>query len=172
MNKEEIVAIAVRLFAIALALYGLRSLTGMAMYYNQVVASESAYLFAGLALSIFGAAILLWIFPLTVARKIIPRSNPDSEAGNWSYEGILTCGFIILGIFFLYHAISDSTYWFYIWKLSESLEGNPVKLNADDLANIYATIAEFIFTMILIFGSKGLASLLVKLRYAALDSKK
>jgi hypothetical protein len=172
MNKEEIVAIAVRLFAIALALYSFSNLPGMAIFYDQMKMPEATYLFAGLTLSIFIIAILLWTFPLTVARKILPKSSSNSKIGDWSYEGILTCGFIILGIYFLYHAISDSMYWLYIWKYSESFEGNRIKLNTDQLAQIYATMAEFIFTMILIFGSKALSGFLVKLRHAGLDSKK
>ncbi|MCU7798529.1 MAG: hypothetical protein KZQ75_15490 [Candidatus Thiodiazotropha sp. (ex Myrtea spinifera)] len=171
MNKEEIVAVAVRLFAIALGIYGLNNLPGMVMYFDQDDMREAAYIYAGLSALIVIVAILLWKFPLTVAKKLMPKTGADTEFVSWSYEGALTCGFIIMGFYFLYYVISDSIYWFYMWKSSVKIFGDVrTELNADQLASIYATVAEFIISVVLIVGSRGLASILLKLRYAALNS--
>lgn len=170
MNKEEIVAIAVRLFAVALAIYGLNNLPGMVVFFNQAETKGTYYIFIALSILIFVVALLLWFFPLYVSSRIIPRSNLIIEKPNWNKEEILNCGFIILGIYFLFHVVSDAVYWFYIWKYSSTFEGARLELNIDQVARIYATIVEFVFVALLIFGSRGIANNILKLRYAGINS--
>ncbi len=172
MNKEEIVAIAVRLFAVALGVNVLNSMPGMFMYFNDEVFREAAYLFSGSLTLIVLISILLWMFPLTVAKKIIPKSGTDAKIENWSYEGILACGFIVMGVCFLYFVISDSVYWFSVWKFSVSFEGVQRELTPDQIAGIYATVAEFVISVFLILGSRGISNMLLSLRYAGTDPSK
>ncbi|ODB94159.1 hypothetical protein A3194_05775 [Candidatus Thiodiazotropha endoloripes] len=173
MNKEEIVAVVVRLFAIALGIYGLNNLPGMVMYFDQDGMREAAYIYAGLSALIVIVAILLWKFPLTVAKILLPKTGDDAKVVSWSYEEVLTCGFIIMGFYFLYYVISDSIYWFYMWKSSVNVFVSVrSELNIDQLARIYATVAKFVVSLVLIVGSRGLASMVLMLRYAALNSSK
>ncbi len=166
MNKEEIVAIAVRLFAVALAIYGLNKLPGMAIFFKQEGMQGAAYAFAGISSLIFVIALFLWFFPSSVAAKIIPKSKSPTEAAKWNKEELLTCGFIILGIYFLFYTLSDAIYWFYIWKYSVYFEGTRIELNVDQMARIYATVAEFVIVVLLLLGSRGIANMILKLRYA------
>ncbi|VAX09329.1 hypothetical protein MNBD_GAMMA26-2558 [hydrothermal vent metagenome] len=170
MNRKEVVAIAVRLFSIALAIYGLNNLPGMVMYFDREEFQNAAYVFTGVSSLTFIVAILLWFFPYTVASKILPNENPEKQAYSWNREEALTCGFIILGVYFLYYVISDAIYWLYISNYSLSFEDLPVELNADQLARIYATIVEFVITILLIFGSRGIANIILKLRYTGINS--
>lgn len=167
MNRKEIVAIAVRLFAIALAVYGINNLPGMVMFFERDNSQSAAYAyaFAGVSALIFVIAILLWFFPYTVASSILPKNYSKIQPDNWNQESVLTCGLILLGIYFFYYVISDAVYWFYISRYSLSFEGSVLKLNLDDIAKIWATAVEFLVSMLLIFGSKGIANIILKMRY-------
>ena len=66
MSREDIVAVAVRLFALALLLFV--GWTGLAM---AAAAGWSGKLLA-VTLPLLGIAALLWTFPLSVARRLLP----------------------------------------------------------------------------------------------------
>lgn len=90
MHKREFVAIGVRLFAIALAIYSLKNFPGMYMYFDDQNNQSAAYLYAGLFLFILLLALMLWHFPLTVASKIIPKTGSDKTTVSWSEKDLLT----------------------------------------------------------------------------------
>ncbi|WP_316365616.1 hypothetical protein [Candidatus Thiodiazotropha sp. CDECU1] len=169
MGKDEIVAIAVRLFSVALAIYGLKNLPGMVAYFNQEEMQGAVYAFTGITVLIFVIALLLWHFPLSVAKKIIPKNNSTIKATEWNSNELLICGLIILGVYFLFYVVSDAIYWFYVWKYSISFEGSRIELNIDQVASIYATIGEFVVVIILLLGSSGIANLIMKLRHAGIN---
>ena len=81
MHKEQIVGIAVRLFAVFLAIYALRYASGLIPY----LADSSSYKISATFLFLIVlfpilAAILLWIFPLTIAAKLIPNIKEIGRA--------------------------------------------------------------------------------------------
>ncbi|MES9971576.1 MAG: hypothetical protein ABW092_16205 [Candidatus Thiodiazotropha sp.] len=166
MSKEEITAIAVRLFAIALAIYGLNNLPGMIAYFDQEQIQGAVYAFTGIIVLILIIALLLWYFPVFIAAKIIPKSSQSNTATQWNREELLSTGIIIIGIYFLFYVVSDIIYWFYIWKYSISFEGTPIEMNTHQLASIFATVGELFIVIMILFGSKGIANFITKLRYA------
>lgn len=167
MKMEQYVAIAVRLFAIGLAIYSIKTLPGMIAFYHQEGTESAMYAFIGISILILFIAAFLWKFPLSTASKIIPRAAPESsQSYNWSEQGILTCGFIILGVYFLYYAVSDSIYWFYIWHYSQSVNGIRIELSPFQVASIITTVFEFFIAIALILGSRGVANIIKKLRHA------
>jgi hypothetical protein len=152
-------------------MYGLNNLPGMISYFNQEQMRWAVFAFAGITLIILLIAILLWNFPTFIASKIIPKPSSSNTTTEWNKEELLSTGIIALGLYFLFYVVSDAIYWFYIWKFSMSFEGSPIELNISQLASIYATIGEFFVVVILLFGSKGITNIIMKLRYAGVNQR-
>ena len=148
-----------------LAVYGINNLPGIVVFFDQENMQNAANAFAVVSFLIFIIAALLWLFSYTVASAIVPKDSSEVKTGNWNQEDALTCGFIILGMYFFYYVISDVVYWFYISNYSLSFEGTVIELNLDQRARILATAVEFIASILLFFGSRGIANIILKLRY-------
>src|SRR4030067_3559057 len=102
MKKEEIVAIAVRLFAIFLFVYAVRMVPGMVVLIRQEVESID-FIFGLVFLTThLLVALLLWVFALAIARKLLPAGKPGkgparlgvcgSHAAPFSGWGLLGVG--------------------------------------------------------------------------------
>jgi hypothetical protein len=101
----------VRLFAIALLIYGIGrlELAASILAYNENVVGPSLFFSLSSSIVPILISIMLWHFPLTVAKKILP---PSSEAPtNISPHAFLTVIVIGIGIYTLYYAIVDSVFW-------------------------------------------------------------
>lgn len=164
MHKTEFVAIGVRLFAIALTIYSLKNFPGMYMYFDAQNNQSAALIYAGLFVFLVVLAILLWIFPLTVASKLIPKTASNETSISWSEKDLLVVGLILIGVYLFYHVISDSIYWLYIWNYSQSYTGMEIELNSDQKARIIGTAVEFIISLSLIFSAKGISNAIWYLR--------
>ncbi len=167
MHKEQIVGLAVRLFAIFLLIYTVRYLSD----YIHVLMGESY--FKGnttpliiLTLIPFIIVVLLWFFPLKVATRLIPKienTEPAVQLGNNEIEHIALS---LLGVWVLASAIPDIFYWTtfaYMIKSSGMVLG---VLRPENVGNIVATISEIIIGIWLIVGSKGIVGIVRRLRYA------
>ena len=139
MKLEHIVALAVRLFAIALALYAIRNGVSLFTFFmGEELESVSYYYAAGMILLVV-LAFLLWRFPLTVARGIVKFREPgEIELSSASDNIIQVVGFTILGLFLLFHVISDITYWAVILIVSKRSFSVP-ELSLDQIAQMVAT---------------------------------
>jgi hypothetical protein len=166
MHKTEFVAIGIRLFAIALAIYSLKNFPGMYMYFDNQNDQSAAYLYAGLFLFILLLAALLWHFPLSVASKIIPQTGNNETTVSWSEKDLLTVGLILIGVYLFYYVISDAIYWLYILNVSHSFTGMEIELNIDQKARIYSTAVEFFLSLSLIIGARGISNAIWYLRHA------
>ena len=112
MHKEQIVGIAVRLFAVFLAIYVLRYASGLIPY----LADSSSYKISATFLFLIVlfpilAAILLWIFPLTIAAKLIPNIKAKEPTKSLDSGEIELVAFSVLGLWVLTTAIPDIFHW-------------------------------------------------------------
>jgi hypothetical protein len=165
MKLEHIVALAVRIFAIVLALYAIRNgVSFFTFFLGQELESVSYYYASGMFL-LFVLAIILWMFPLTVARGIVKFHEPgETDLSSISDNRIQVIGFSILGLFLLFHVISDITYWSVIWLVSQRSSSFP-ELSLDQIAQMVATAIELVFVLFLLFGARGISKFLHKWRY-------
>ncbi len=166
MHKTEFVAIGVRLFAIALAIYSIKNFPGMYMYFDSQNDQSAANLYAGLFVFMLLLAALLWHFPLSVASKIIPETGNNETTVSWSEKDLLTVGLILIGVYLFYYVISDAIYWLYVLNIAQSYTGMEIELNSDQKARIYSTAVEFILSLSLIIGAKGISNAVWYLRHA------
>jgi hypothetical protein len=167
VHNEQIVGIAVRLFAIFLLIYTVRYLSD----YIHVLMGESY--FKGnitpliiLTILPFIVVILLWFFPLKVAAKLIPKINSAEQPVNLGNNEIEHIALSILGIWVLASAIPDVFYWsifIYMIKSSGMVVG---ALRPENVGNIVAIIIEIIIGIWLLVGSKGIIGIIRRLRYA------
>jgi hypothetical protein len=168
MRKEEITALAIRLFAILLVFYILRNIPAVFIYLTE---QESVIIWALASLNVFLllAAVLMWKFPFSVAKWISPYSV-DSKQTSWSSEVLLTVGCTLLGIFYLYYALSDLLYWLMFWQYNQNVAGLIVELTPDQKANIIVTLVEFALAVFLVVGAGGISKAIHRLRYSGATS--
>jgi hypothetical protein len=112
------------------------------------------------------AAILLWFFPLTVAGKLIPDTKPEELPIALSGTEIETVAFSILGLWILATAIPDIFHWATFGYLVKASGVGRAQLTPENIGNIVGTVVELVIGFWLLFGSKGIAGLIRRYRYA------
>ncbi len=128
MTPQQIVGLAVRLFAIWVAFSALQMIgVGMSMNSQTGMQPTDAFFVSGAVM--FVVAILLWIFPLFVAHKLIPRTRfedvlrvPATEAA------MVAC--VILGLWLFAVRVLPSVA--YSVSLVAALRANNQPLSASD----------------------------------------
>jgi hypothetical protein len=166
MKPEQILAVAVRLFAIALGIYLLHMLKA----YPKILAGKEfdfaafTYLITMICLGV--VAILLWKFPVVVAKGIGGFTlQPQKQVTTLKYEELLQIGFIVLGLYLLFNVISDLSYWLLVVLLTARDPAQNFTLLPGDKALIVATFIELAFVLVLLLGNKNLVKIFRRLRY-------
>ena len=168
MNKTEVLAIILRFLAIAFAFtflsYVASSLTALQNQAGQV----STYIALVYIAVILLIACLLWFFPLTIASAILPSKDDKVTITNIDGSSILEIGIIIIGVYYLYYAVSDAFYWlFWVLVTARMSQGQgTMSLTPDQWVNIIITVIEFALALYLILGAKGIKTLIYRLRGA------
>lgn len=166
MKSQYLIALAVRLFAIALAISVLQSaVTTVPLLYGQK-SQEFFYLFIAMIVLFLVVAIGLWKFPLTVARGLVNFREPaKTESSSTPPEQIQVVAFTVLGVYLLFSVVSDIFYWVLVWFIGQRNPILAMEITIHDKALMFATVIEFIFVLFLIFGAKRLVEILHKARY-------
>lgn len=166
MKLEHIVALAVRLFAIAVAIYTLRTGISLVPYFYDQEWVGASYSYAGLMLTLFLISVGLWMFPLTIARRLVAFREPgEVDVKSASVDQIQTIAFSVLGLYLLYYVLSDIVYWGFILFISLRDNVIPIELSINQIGLILATVVELIFVLFLLLGARGIVMLLRKFRY-------
>lgn len=159
MKKEEIVAIAVRLFAIFLFVYAVRMVPGMVVLIRQEV--ESIDFIFGLVFlaSHLLVALLLWVFALAIARTLLPGGKPGKAPARLALGDIQAVAFSVMGLWVLASAVPDIFYWgSFLYQTNVSGWGYR-ELSPENTGNIVSTLVELAIGLWLLFGARGLAGL-------------
>jgi len=166
MKLEHIVALAVRLFAIALAIYALRNGISLVPYFYEQGSHGSSYSYAAVMIVLLFVAVGLWYFPLTVTQNLVTfRGAGETDLSSASADQLQLAGFTILGLYLLFHVLSDVVYWGSIWFIVQRSSGPPIELSLDQKARMAATLIELIFVLFLLLGTRRIVDLLRKFRY-------
>lgn len=166
MQKEHIVAIAVRLFSIFMFVYLVRYMSSFIPIITDPITYKGRQLLPILfVIVLIFVATLLWFFPLTVAKKILPNINPSPASVPLAAKEIELVAFTVLGLWMLAHAIPDVFYWgtfVYMIKSSNLSVGG---LRPEQVSAILATIIELAIGLWLLVSSNGIIQLIRKVRY-------
>lgn len=168
MSREDFVAIGTRLFAIYVALNLLLGAVRAApmAFQDGVTAWSLSFVLAWVLTLLFCAA--LWVFPLTVARKLLPvMREPRSEQAIGASVA-LSLGLTLIGVWVLAFAVSSGIYWLTMILQVRELAATGYDWQPEQVANIVATLVEFVIGLWLIFGNAGLSRLLYRFRYGPL----
>lgn len=167
MNKEQLVGLGVRLFAVFIVVYTLRyatSLIGFAMMDPPDYIAASFILLIGFSPVLI--AILLWRFPLTVASKLIPKIKTSEKPRPLGEMELQVVAFSILGLWVLASAIPHIFYWItYVYRIKNVGFGN-IELTPQNIGGIVSTVVELVLGVWLLLGAKGLVGIIRRLRHA------
>jgi hypothetical protein len=166
LSREDIVAIASRLFAIFIVVYELRILAQLVqLLATNTFAPGGLFTLIAIQLAVLATAAMLWFFPLTVARKLLPvMKEPRSEVA----VGVSTAfslALTIMGVWFLANAIVDVAYWLMLFAHVHASDMRGFELTPSQEGSIAATVVRLLLSLGLIFGSTGINSLITRARY-------
>ncbi|MDH5434894.1 MAG: hypothetical protein OEY19_13200 [Gammaproteobacteria bacterium] len=164
MKPHHYLAIVVRLFAIVLTIMIIRSAI---LYYPSLISIENESVgftfYEYLLASIFPlfVALILWFFPIMVSKKIL-KPELDQSIEPISPHSFFSVIIISIGVYYLFYSISDAIYWLSVFFVFSHGVDFSMWSSQDSSANVIATIAEFIMSMILIIRGKTIAFYLMK----------
>ena len=156
MTSRQFVALGVRLFCIWLAIYILRYAPGFWLLDRQMssVAHDVMPLIIG-TLTLVAIVVALWLFPLTVARKLLPRSAQDQPISLPAHEQIERAGFCLLGLWLLTQAIPSVVFEGFVFYLY-TRPGSILGLRPQEYAALARALVELGLAIWLLFGATGL----------------
>ncbi len=162
MTREDIVAVAVRLFAVYLVLLAVRFAAQALVSEGAEPLQRAVWLFAG-AVAPLAAAALLWNFPLTVARKLLPVMRTAATPVSPEGASILEIGCTLLGFWLFAAVVPDAVHWVvYLFLLFR--QDAIYELSAEHWGPIAAIVAEFAVAIWLMLGYRGIFGAVRRLR--------
>ena len=166
MSREDLVAVATRLFSIFLVVLAIRFAFG-AVSFNQFsdLSTMSLAATGSITICTLSIAVLLWYFPVTIARKLLPVMRDSGPALSASPHQVQEVAFSILGFWVLASAVSDATYWvslavFTIGSVTPGIEFDPSTKGA-----MLATALDIAIGFALLLGARGIVGAIHRLRY-------
>lgn len=165
MSREDIVAILVRLFGLYMLFVAIRALPALATVLSDSQEGAVALAASLVATGLFAA--LLWFFPLTIARKLLPAASESPAGAALDAKTAWALAISAVGVWLVARALTDAVYWLVFYLRSREVGAELAQLPPGDQAGMVATLVELLIGLFLTFGSSGLRGLLMRLRYGA-----
>ena len=112
-------------------------------------------------------ALALFKFPNTISNSLIFKSSENKDI---DVKTIPSVAFMAIGMYFVAFALSDIVYWVAFFAFMEVSIPGTVYFEAENKARVLSTIAELVIGLVLLFGSKSIATFVVKARTASLEA--
>ncbi|MGH8085442.1 MAG: hypothetical protein ACREPV_09220 [Lysobacter sp.] len=168
MSREDFVAIAVRLFSIYLLLSTIRYVPGAVQLFSQDQGIVWASLYGFILILGFFVCVLLWFFPLSVARKLLPVMHEPRSEQSLDASTAMSVGITLIGIWVMAFGLVDAIYWIVLFVRAQQVDTTAYfEWLPDQIAGMVATAAEVLLAAWLIFGSRGVKRLIYRYRYGA-----
>lgn len=164
MTNKQLVALGVRLFCIWLAVYILRGVLSLWMLSHEAMHDPQAT--AGLifyAVILIATLVALWLFPLRVARKLLPHSAQETPVALPPAAQLQSVGFCLLGLWLLTQAVPGLAYQTVIFHWY-TRPGSTLELGPRDYAALAERLVELALAIWLMFGARGLLGLIREAR--------
>lgn len=165
VSREDIIAVAVRLFSIYVLFGILRSIPGA----MQLLSTEGEMQWVGLYVIAWVVSAsfcaFLWFFPLSVARKFLPAMREPRSEQAIGAPVALSLGLTLIGVWFFAAALVDATFWTALLVRSKQAGAMPVEWTNEQIANMTATAMQMFLSLWLIFGSAGIRRILYRFRF-------
>lgn len=164
MLPIQIIALCIRLFAIALFVYVLRNIADFVFYLDSADDRLPVLVSAiTIVLALF-VSVASWFFPITFAGWLLRGSDVAGTLDRWSKDDTFTTAFVFVGLLWLFSAFSDALYWLFFMMIATGEIGWS-DYTPDSKAAVIATVFELILAMSLILGAQGWKSVIYRLRY-------
>ena len=159
MQPTTIIAIIVRLFAVALFLF---SVERAALLFVAEPSDMYSYLYYFAVFSGLFGSILLWVFPALVAKKLVPVSPTNISHSQQSLNNWYQLAFVSIGMYLLLNAISDLFYWstYLLYIKEQAINYVFTEDTAENKAAMIVSVFELVLAVIFIFGSKRIITLI------------
>lgn len=172
MNSHEMLRTAVKLTGLALLIYaGIQAVSYLPMVLEHlkdtgIDASALSFIGAIAGPIIFG--LVLWLFPASVASTII-KNDLKVISQDELLLGIEKVGIRLLGLYLLYHGLSDLVANYISYNQAIEMFGDNVKHSGQYKIKISFIITgiEIFMSLLLILGAAGITNIIRKLRYAS-----
>lgn len=164
MSREDILTVALRLFAIYLVI-GALQLMGQASATDIDIPTGS--LIVAIILSIIFPlliAALLWLLPLRIAAILLPGINQQHTTLSSGTAPALEIGCILIGLWLLASSLSDSTYWVITLIAALNNEWGLQIIPISDLASMAATLMQLVLSAWLLLGYRGILKFVRRMR--------
>jgi Na+/melibiose symporter-like transporter len=166
MSREDYVAIATRLFAVYI---GFELVMRIPTMMQAVAAAQDvawAWLFARVLVLGLAICALLWIFQLTIARKLLPVMKESRSEQAIDASVGLSLGLTLIGAWLLAQGIVDAAYWLTLYTYTRQyVQGLPFEWTPDQIASVVATALQLVVGVGLILGSPAIRRLIHQFRY-------
>jgi hypothetical protein len=171
VSREDIAAIASRLFAIFIAVTALRTIgtTFQVAYQSEVPKDASVYIFLAIILgTALSASLVLWFFPLSIARKLLPVMKEPQPAVTWQSGNAMELALAVFGFWILADAIADAFYWGSFYYYVQQATGTGLEtVGAAEKADMFVTVIELVLGSWLVLGHRGVAALFYRIRFGS-----
>lgn len=166
MTPHQILIVGIRL----LVIFWVLSLLGQAgvllnTIQNMDVSARPFLITFGLQLV---AIVLLWLFPATLASKLLRAGNVPVQTSAVAFDEWRDLVFVGAGIFVLTRAIPDFIYW---TILATAPETSFPDFSFEQKTDAFVSLLELGIGLLLTLGAKGVAALIQKTRSAGVSSR-
>ena len=164
---KEIIILAVRISAIAFFVYGVQHIGNNYFFFHRFLENEGRIpsLYIILFTVPFIISVLLWVFSIKIASALVKDISMDVTESKTNPEQIREVAFSVVGLTLLVYTFSKLMFWIY-WYASF----NPDQHQKPDLVGLgIVVVINIIIGVWLLFGSRGIANFIHRLRYAGMD---
>jgi len=170
MNLVHIGAVFIRVIAVmALVMFVRTTAAGLAYNWAGGILEAHIGYFASAVVWLV-AAVLLWMFALKMSGAISSFAhNRDQVVGPLNAEDLEVVLIAVLGMYFLFMAAVDLTYWASAFVWYERIQGVDLDFGPDEKATLTRSIAQMVFAFVLVLRARGISNLIRGLREAGQD---
>lgn len=170
MSREDYIAIAARLFAVYVVFVAVRDIPGTISVVSQSSGSGGSWSYVIATLVALSIATLLWFFPLTIARKLLPVMREPRSEKSVDAPMALSIGITLIGLWFLANAVADGVYWLTLRFHVERMELIGFEWSSEQIAGMATTVAQLVLALCLLLGSGGIRRLIYRYRYGRFEA--
>lgn len=167
MSPHQALALGVRLFAIWFALVTVREVLAFLGSWRSWDDTQALLFLIGGSILTLVIVLVLWLFPKSIARGLLPTSN-DASTQTSSYQMWFTLGTALIGLWFVASAITPI-----LRNLSVMYIFTSELRNLEDLrllkVGIFYYVVELVLGLCLLFGASGITKFVSWARRAGTD---
>lgn len=161
MTPQQIVALGIRLLAIWLAVSSFRYFVLVPADLGGLNLDEKSRQAHVVAAACAAAAVLLWLFPMWTAHKLLPRTRFENTISLNAAEAARV-GCALIGLWFFTQGLLDAVWFLFLALLFPGSESAFGSLGKEAQLNFIVTLATLAVGLVLIFRSATFAAFAVR----------